>query len=50
MRGKAPTRKQKVILEEHGLDHKAYVVLDELPYTLIVRHRETEEITVVEKN
>lgn len=49
MNGKAPTRRQKLILEENGLDHKAYVILRELLHTITLCHRKTGEITVVEK-
>lgn len=49
MHGKSPTRKQKMILEEHGLNHKDYVVLKDLVNSMAVKHRETGEITIVEK-
>lgn len=49
MHGKAPTRKQKMILESQGLNHKEYVVLKDLVNTIAVKHRKTGEIRIVEK-
>ena len=49
MHGKSPTRKQKMILEDQGLNHKDYVILKDLVNTMIVKHRVTGEITVLEK-
>ena len=49
MYGKSPTRKQKVILENQGLHHKDYVILKNLVNTMIVQHRVTGEIKVMEK-
>lgn len=49
MHGKAPTRKQKMILEENGMNHKDYLVLRDLVNTMAVKNRKTGEITIVEK-
>lgn len=49
MHGKEPARKQKMILEDQGLNHKDYVVLKDLVNTVAVKHRETGEIKIVEK-
>ena len=49
MHGKAPTRRQKLILEDSGLDPKNFVVLKNLSAAIIVRHRGTGEILVVRK-
>lgn len=49
MHGRAPNRNQKIILESQGLNHKDYVVLKDLVNTMAVKHRETGEITIVEK-
>lgn len=49
MHGKVPSRKQKVILEENGMNNKEYLVLRDLVNTMIVKHRVTGEIKVVEK-
>ena len=49
MHGKAPTRDQKMILEREGMNHKDWLVLMNFPNTLVVKHRETGEIEVVEK-
>lgn len=49
MHGKSPTRKQKMILEDRGLNHKDYVVLKDLVNSMAVKHRRTGEIKIVEK-
>lgn len=49
MHGKTPTRKQKMILEENGMNNKDYVILKDLVNTMTVKHRETGEIVIVEK-
>lgn len=49
MHGKVPTRKQKMILEDRGLNHKEYVVLKDLVNSMAVKNRETGEIKIVEK-
>ena len=49
MHGKAPTRKQKMILEDQGLNHKNYLVLRDWENSMAVKHRETGEIRIVEK-
>lgn len=49
MHGKAPTRKQKMILEENGMNNKEYLVLRDLVNTMAVKHRRTGEIKIVEK-
>lgn len=49
MHGKSPTREQKMILEDHGLNHKDYVILKDLVNTMVVKHRRTGEIRIVEK-
>ena len=49
MHRKAPTRKQKMILEENGMNHKDYVILKDLVNTMAVKHRDTGEIVIVEK-
>lgn len=38
-----------MILEDQGLHHKDYVILKNLVNTMIVQHRATGEIKVVEK-
>ena len=49
MHEKAPTRKQKMILEDKGLNHKNYLVLKDLVNTMAVKNRETGKIVIVKK-
>lgn len=49
MHGKAPTRKQKMILDSQGLNHKNYLVLRDWENYMAVKHRRTGEIKIVEK-
>lgn len=45
----SPTREQAAILRNKGLNPALYVVVRELPYSLIVKHRETGEFEVITK-
>lgn len=44
-----PTKEQAEILRKAGLDPNFYVVAKELPYSLIVKNRETGEFDIVKK-
>lgn len=45
----SPTKEQAEILRNKGLNPALYVVVRELPYSLIVKHRETGEFEVITK-
>lgn len=42
-----PTRRQKALLAEKGLDPRNYLVLAEQPNALVLRRRNTGQIVVV---
>lgn len=44
-----PTKEQAAILRRKGLNPALYVVTKELPYSLIVKNRETGEFEIIEK-
>lgn len=44
-----PTKDQSEILRKRGYDPLRYVVTKELPYSLIVKNRETGEFDIVKK-
>lgn len=44
-----PTREQAESLRKAGLDPKLYVVTKELPYSLIIKNRETGEFDIISK-
>ena len=44
-----PTRKQQDVLARHGLRSLEWVVIKELPHSLIIKHRITHEFRVAEK-
>lgn len=49
MAQKSPTREQKAVLARNGLRPLEWVVIKELPHSLIIKHRITHEFRVVEK-
>ena len=49
MRVKRLTAAQKKLLSEQGINPAIWRLLDELPNTIIIKHRITGEIKVVEK-
>lgn len=49
MRPKRLTAAQKKLLSEHGINPALWQLLDEHPNTIIIKHRITGEIKVVEK-
>lgn len=44
-----PTKQQSEILRKRGYDPLRYVVTKELPYSLMVKNRETGEFDIVKK-
>ena len=44
-----PTKEQTEILRKRGYDPLRYVVTKELPYSLMVKNRETGEFEIVKK-
>ena len=44
-----PTKEQAEILRKQGYDPLRYVVTKELPYSLIVKNRDTDEFDIVKK-
>ena len=44
-----PTKEQAEILRKQGYDPLRYVVTKELPYSLIVKNRDTGEFDIVKK-
>ena len=44
-----PTKEQVEILRKRGYDPLRYVVTKELPYSLIVKNRDTGEFDIVKK-
>lgn len=46
---KVPTTEQKAVLKGHGLPDYIWEVTQDLPNSLIVRHRITGEIQLIEK-
>lgn len=44
-----PTKEQAEILRKRGYDPLRYVVTKELPYSLMVKNRETGEFDIVKK-
>ena len=44
-----PTKEQAKILRKRGYDPLRYVVTKELPYSLIIKNRETGEFEIVNK-
>ena len=49
MQVKRLTAAQKKLLSEQGINPALWQLLDELPNTIIIKHRITGEIKVVEK-
>ena len=49
MQVKRLTAAQKKLLSAQGINHALWQLLDELPNTIIIKHRITGEIKVVEK-
>ena len=49
MQVKRLTAAQKKLLSEHGINHTLWQLLDEHPNTIVIKHRITGEIKVVEK-
>ena len=49
MRPKRMTAAQKKLLSAQGINPTLWQLLDELPNTIIIKHRITGEIKVVEK-
>ena len=49
MRSKRLTRAQKKLLSEQAINPALWLLLDELPNTIIIKHRFTGEVRVVEK-
>lgn len=50
MRPKRLTRAQKIALSERGVNPMGYQVLRELPNSIIVKHRLTGDIKVIDKD
>ena len=46
---KLPTKAQQEVLKNHGLSYVTWEVLQDMPRTLIIRHRITKEMKVVAK-
>ena len=44
-----PTKEQKAVLKKHKLPEYLWVVMKEFPYSMMVRHRVTGEIKVIDK-
>lgn len=44
-----PTKEQSEILRKNNLNPAMYVVVKELPYSLIVKNRETGEHEIIKK-
>ena len=44
-----PTREQQEVLKNHGLSYVTWEVIQDMPNTLIIRHRITKEMKVVAK-
>ena len=47
---KLPTPAQQAVLKRHGLSKITWEVLKDLPNSLIIKHRITGEMKVVEKH
>ena len=47
--GKNPTRKQKKILKEHGLNHENWLVCVETPNEMTIEHRHTGMVRRINK-
>ena len=45
----SPTKDQAEILRKRGYDPLRYVVTKEMPYSLIIKNRETGEFEIVNK-
>ena len=48
--GKKPTVAQKVVLQQAGMDWREWLVMINLPNTMIVVHRQTNETRVIDRN
>lgn len=48
-RPKLPTKAQQEVLKNHGLSYVTWEVIQDMPSTLIIRHRITKEMKVVTK-
>ena len=48
-RPKLPTRAQQEVLKNHGLSYVTWEVIQDMPSSLIIRHRITKEMKVVAK-
>ena len=48
--GKKPTVAQKVALQQAGMDWREWLVMINLPNTMIVIHRQTNETRVIDRN
>ena len=48
--GKKPTVAQKVALQHAGMDWREWLVMINLPNTMIVIHRQTNETRVIDRN
>lgn len=44
-----PTKEQKAVLARHGLKDMCWVVVKELPSSMIVKHRITGEFKLLDK-
>lgn len=44
-----PSRKQQEIMRKNGINSILYVVIEELDHSIIVKHRITGEIKVLDK-
>jgi len=49
LHGKKPTRAQKNAITAAGLDWRDWLVVNNLPNTLVIAHRVTEERKVIDK-
>lgn len=45
----APTKGQSEVIKKQGLSPLCWVVLQELPHSMIVKHRVTGEVKVIDK-
>ena len=48
--GKKPTVAQKVVLQQAGMDWREWLVMINLPNTMIVIHRQSNETRVIDRN
>lgn len=45
-----PTKEQKAVITKHNLPVAFWVVVKDLPHSLIIKHRATGEFRVIEKH